>query len=167
VGYARAATFHGVSGDPQNLVSRSCRRYRQGCRHPRFSIVAFRAICSIAIASLCPSPADRWLTNGARLGKGFGFFMGWSMFLESLFAAIGAALATGGYVAFLLNPDHPDKTTTICAVVCAIVFMAVRLSVSTVVPALVAEFHYYTQVLSGLFCDEKAVERELQGSEST
>jgi ethanolamine permease len=61
------------------------------------------------------------------LGKGFGFFMGWSMFLESLFAAIGTALATGGYVAFLLNPDHPDKTTTtICAVVCAIVFMAVQ-----------------------------------------
>ena len=61
------------------------------------------------------------------LGKGFGFFMGWSMFLESLFAAIGTALATGGYVAFLLNPDHPDKTTTtICAVLCAIVFMAVQ-----------------------------------------
>ncbi len=61
------------------------------------------------------------------LGKGFGFFMGWSMFLESLFAAIGTALATGGYVAFLLNPDYPHKTTaTICAVVCAIVFMAVQ-----------------------------------------
>jgi hypothetical protein len=56
-----------------------------------------------------------------------------------------------------LNPDHPDKTTTtICAVVCSIVFMAVRLSVSIVVPALAAEFHYYAQVLSGLFCDEKA-----------
>src|SRR6266702_2214398 len=34
------------------------------------------------------------------LGKGFGFFMGWSMFLEMLFAAIGTALAAGGYVAF-------------------------------------------------------------------
>src|SRR6266704_6843962 len=61
------------------------------------------------------------------VGKGFGFFMGWSMFLECLFAAIGTALATGGYVAILLNPDHPDKTTTtICAALCAIVFMAVQ-----------------------------------------
>src|SRR5258708_28410559 len=34
-----------------------------------------------------------------------GFVMGWSMFLECLFAAIGTALATGGYIAFLINPD--------------------------------------------------------------
>src|SRR5437870_6008523 len=37
-----------------------------------------------------------------------GFVMGWSMLLECLFAAIGTALATGGYIAFLLNPDQPD-----------------------------------------------------------
>src|SRR5881392_1596204 len=37
-----------------------------------------------------------------------GFVMGWSMLLECLFAAIGTALAAGGYVAFLLDPDHPD-----------------------------------------------------------
>ena len=61
------------------------------------------------------------------LGKGFGFFMGWSMFLESLFAAIGTALAAGGYVAFLLNPEHPDKlTTTTCAILCALIFMVVQ-----------------------------------------
>ena len=40
-----------LGNDSQNLVSRSCRRYRQGCRHPSSSSVAFRAICSIAIAS--------------------------------------------------------------------------------------------------------------------
>jgi ethanolamine permease len=61
------------------------------------------------------------------LGKGFGFLMGWSMFLEMLFAAIGTALATGGYVAFLLNPEHPDQlTTTISAVVCAVAFLIVQ-----------------------------------------
>jgi ethanolamine permease len=61
------------------------------------------------------------------LGKEFGFLMGWSMFLEMLFAAIGTALATGGYVAFLLNPDHPDQlTTTICAILCALLFFVVQ-----------------------------------------
>jgi ethanolamine permease len=55
------------------------------------------------------------------LGKGFGFLTGWSMFLEMLFVAIGTALAAGGYVAFLLNPEHPDQLTmTICAIVCAV-----------------------------------------------
>ena len=37
-----------------------------------------------------------------------GFVMGWSMFLECLFAAIGTALATGGYIAYLIHPDKPD-----------------------------------------------------------
>ena len=61
------------------------------------------------------------------LGKGFGFLMGWSMFLEMLFAAIGTALAAGGYVAFLLNPEHPRQlTTTIWAIVCAVVFLIVQ-----------------------------------------
>jgi ethanolamine permease len=61
------------------------------------------------------------------LGKELGFLMGWSMFLEMLFAAIGTALATGGYVAFLLNPEHPDQlTTTICAILCALLFFVVQ-----------------------------------------
>jgi ethanolamine permease len=61
------------------------------------------------------------------LGKGFGFLMGWSMFLEMLFAAIGTALATGGYIAFLLNPEHPDQlTTTLGAIACAVVFLIVQ-----------------------------------------
>src|SRR6184192_3687855 len=37
-----------------------------------------------------------------------GFVMGWSMFLECQFAGLAAVMATGGYVAFLLNHDHPD-----------------------------------------------------------
>jgi ethanolamine permease len=41
--------------------------------------------------------------------------MGWSMFLECLFAAIGTALATGGYIAFLINPDHPDPLIKVVA----------------------------------------------------
>lgn len=61
------------------------------------------------------------------VGKGFGFFMGWSMFLESLFATIGTGLAAGGYVSFLLDPDHPSRVTrTIASIVCALIFLVVQ-----------------------------------------
>ncbi len=42
-----------------------------------------------------------------------GFVMGWSMFLECQFATIATVLATGGYIAFLINyPDDPDPTVS-------------------------------------------------------
>src|SRR6266852_771622 len=44
-----------------------------------------------------------------------GFVMGWSMFLESLFATIGTAIATGGAVYFLANllaPEFLQSLTT-------------------------------------------------------
>ena len=45
-----------------------------------------------------------------------GFVMGWSMFLECQFAAIAAALASGGYIAFLIAyPNEPDTTVRIWA----------------------------------------------------
>jgi ethanolamine permease len=68
------------------------------------------------------------LAYGRRaVGKGFGFIMAWSMFLECLFAGIGTALATGGYVAFLINPENPGKlTTTVCAIACALLFFAIQ-----------------------------------------
>src|SRR5437868_6560282 len=37
-----------------------------------------------------------------------GFVMGWSMFLESQFATITTALATGAYIAFILAPEGQD-----------------------------------------------------------
>ncbi len=68
------------------------------------------------------------LAYGRRaVGKWFGFLMGWSMFLECLFATIGTGLAAGGYIAFLINPNHPDRNvTTACAIACALVFFAIQ-----------------------------------------
>src|SRR5205807_6079314 len=42
-----------------------------------------------------------------------GFVMGWSMFLECQFATIATALATGGYIAFLVDPKHPSETVAV------------------------------------------------------
>ncbi len=68
------------------------------------------------------------LAYGRRaVGKWLGFLMGWSMFLESLFATIGTALAAGGYVAFLLDPNHPSPImTTVFAIACTLVFFVVQ-----------------------------------------
>src|SRR5262249_26809741 len=55
------------------------------------------------------------LAYGRRaFGPGLGFFIGWSMFLEALFATIGTAIATGGYIFFVINLlviglDEPTK----------------------------------------------------------
>ncbi len=56
-----------------------------------------------------------------------GFVMGWSMFLECLFAAISTALATGGYIAFLINPDNPDPIIKVAAgVLTVVIFFALH-----------------------------------------
>src|SRR6476661_2667155 len=44
------------------------------------------------------------LAYGRRaVGPAFGFIMGWSMFLEALFATIGTAIATGGYIYYVVQ----------------------------------------------------------------
>src|SRR4051794_18452405 len=70
------------------------------------------------------------LAYGRRaVGPWLGFVMGWSMFLESLFAAIGTALASGGYMYFILALFFPglDKslTTTLGGLGTVLVFSAV------------------------------------------
>jgi ethanolamine permease len=44
-----------------------------------------------------------------------GFAMGWSMVLECQFAAIGTALACGGYIAFLFDQKNPSATVEVIA----------------------------------------------------
>src|SRR3954452_19319043 len=58
------------------------------------------------------------LAYGRRaVGPWLGFVMGWSMFLESLFAAIGTAIATGAYFYFVLDlmADGVPKALTTTA----------------------------------------------------
>jgi ethanolamine permease len=54
-------------------------------------------------------------------GPALGFLMGWSMYLECQFATIGTALATGGYIAFLINPAEPSNTVIVCSALATVV----------------------------------------------
>lgn len=71
------------------------------------------------------------LAYGRRaVGPAFGFVMGWSMFLEALFATIGTAIATGGYIyyVFHLFSDAFDEklTTTYAGLATVAVFALVQ-----------------------------------------
>src|SRR5436305_2594854 len=71
-------------------------------------------ILSLSELSVAMPFAGGPLAYGRRaIGPWFGFVMGWSMFLESLFATIGTALATGGVFYFLINLLLPDLATTL------------------------------------------------------
>jgi ethanolamine permease len=71
-------------------------------------------VLALAELSVAMPFAGGPLAYGRRAsGPLLGFVMGWSMFLECQFATIATALATGGYVSFLLNPDHPDPIVRI------------------------------------------------------
>src|SRR5262245_25938653 len=61
-------------------------------------------VLSLSELSVAMPFAGGPLAYGRRaVGPAFGFVMGWSMFLECLFATIGTAIATGGAVLFLID----------------------------------------------------------------
>jgi ethanolamine permease len=72
------------------------------------------------------------LAYGRRaVGPAFGFLMGWSMFLEALFATIGTAIATGGYIDYVLEQLYPaafdeNLTTTLAGLATVLVFSVVQ-----------------------------------------
>jgi ethanolamine permease len=73
-------------------------------------------VLALAELSVAMPFAGGPLAYGRRTaGPLLGFVMGWSMLLECLFAAIGTAIATGGYIAFLLNPEDPSPVVTLIA----------------------------------------------------
>ena len=54
--------------------------------------------------------------------------MGWSMFLECQFATIATALATGGYIALLLNPASPSPIVQVVAALATVgLFFALQI----------------------------------------
>jgi ethanolamine permease len=68
------------------------------------------------------------LAYGRRaVGPVLGFIMGWSMYLECQFATIATALATGGYLAFLVNPDAPSEAVMVwSALVTVVIFFVLH-----------------------------------------
>src|SRR5437762_2625711 len=71
------------------------------------------------------------LAYGRRaVGPWFGFIMGWSMFLEALFATIGTAIATGAYIYFVMNlltrGLDQQMATTLAALATVAVFAVVQ-----------------------------------------
>src|SRR5881409_1432160 len=71
------------------------------------------------------------LAYGRRaIGPAFGFVMGWSMFLEALFATVGTAIATGGYIYFVFDLFFTglDKelVTTVAGLATVVVFAIVQ-----------------------------------------
>src|SRR6202790_5564827 len=67
-------------------------------------------VLALAELSVAMPFAGGPLAYGRRAAdSSLGFVMGWSMFLECQFASIAAALASGGYIAYLISyPDEPS-----------------------------------------------------------
>lgn len=71
-------------------------------------------VLALAELSVAMPFAGGPLAYGRRAsGPTLGFLMGWSMLLECQFATIATALATGGYVSFLLDPADPSPAVRV------------------------------------------------------
>ena len=83
-------------------------------------------VLSLAELAVAMPVAGGPLAYGRRaVGPWLGFLMGWSMLLECLFAAIGTAIATGGYLFFILETLAPgaDERLVTTAVALGAVFL--------------------------------------------
>lgn len=79
-------------------------------------------VLALAELSVAMPFAGGPLAYGRRaVDPSLGFVMGWSMFLECQFATVATALATGGYIAFLLNPADPDSSVAVVAALVTVV----------------------------------------------
>jgi ethanolamine permease len=88
-------------------------------------------VLSLSELSVAMPFAGGPLAYGRRaVGPWLGFVMGWSMFLECLFAAIGTAIATGGYVYFVLSlitdGMNKDLVTTLAGLASVAIFALVQ-----------------------------------------
>src|SRR5438876_10849121 len=79
-------------------------------------------VLALAELSVAMPFAGLPLAYGRRAANpSLGFVMGWSMFLECQFATIATALATGGYIAFLVDPAEPSPTVAVWAALATVV----------------------------------------------
>lgn len=85
-------------------------------------------VLALAELSVAMPFAGGPLAYGRRVGGPWlGFVMGWSMFLECLFATIATALATGGYIAFLFAPaDRVLLVKTAASLATVIIFFVLQ-----------------------------------------
>jgi ethanolamine permease len=88
-------------------------------------------VLSLSELSVAMPFAGGPLAYGRRaVGPWLGFVMGWSMFLECLFATIGTAIATGGYIYFIISllfPDAPKaQLTTAMALITVATFALIQ-----------------------------------------
>jgi ethanolamine permease len=85
-------------------------------------------VLALAELSVAMPFAGGPLAYGRRAAEpSLGFVMGWSMFLECQFATIATALATGGYIAFLINPDEPSpEVQTWAALITVVLFFLIQ-----------------------------------------
>jgi ethanolamine permease len=92
------------------------------------------------------------LAYGRRaVGPAFGFVMGWSMFLEALFATIGTAIATGGYIFYVLRfflEDIDEALVTALAGVVTVVLFAVVQWLGSKLQARLMEWMTYGAILA-------------------
>jgi ethanolamine permease len=79
-------------------------------------------VLTLAELSVAMPLADGPLEYGRRAwGPGLGFLMAWSMLLECQFGTVATALASGSYVAFLVNPAAPDPAVQLGASLATVV----------------------------------------------
>lgn len=79
-------------------------------------------VLALAELSVAMPFAGGPLAYGRRaIGPTMGFVMGWSMFLECQFATCATALATGSYIAYLVDPQAPSDTVQVWASLATIV----------------------------------------------
>lgn len=101
---------------------------------PVAMLIASLAVCLLFLAwvlalselAVAMPRAGGPLDYGRRAGGPWlGFLMGWSMFLECLFGGVATALAGGKYVAFLIDPDAPNRyvAVTVGLTIVAVFFL--------------------------------------------
>ena len=108
-------------------------------------------VLSLSELSVAMPFAGGPLAYGRRaVGPWLGFVMGWSMFLECLFATIGTALATGGYIYFILSllfPEVPKGEVTTFAALFTVVSFALLQWIGAGQQAKVMEWMTYGAII--------------------